>query len=106
MWNKKLVITKHAKQRFKQRNLHFFKTKDTIKEMLADLDALNVMKIEHIQGNHHKVTTRQGKIYIVVETEDTYFVKTVYKTNVQYELALKHLSEEEKTKCKLSIQNH
>lgn len=106
MWNKKIVITSHAKHRFLQRHLTFSqKSKNVSKQILSDLRPLNVMKIEKIKNNHLKVTTNQGKVYILSETEDTCYVKTVYKTNIQYELALKHLSHEEIKKCKLSTQN-
>lgn len=104
MWNKKLVVTNHAKQRFIQRHLHYSKRQnDAIHQIMTDLRPLNVMKMEKIHDDHIKVTTRQGKVYILVETEEVCFVKTVYKTNVQYELALKHLSWEEKKGCKKSM---
>ena len=101
MWNKKIIVTRHARMRFLQRHLTFSKKKtDVVKQILNDLRALNVMKIEKMNGPNLKVTTNQGKVYILAETEDTCYVKTVYKTNIQYELALKHLSDEEKRKCK------
>ncbi|NLM62890.1 MAG: hypothetical protein GX190_01065 [Mollicutes bacterium] len=101
MWNKKLVVTNHAKQRFIQRHLNYSKKKnDAIQQILTDLKPLNVMRIEKIHENHMKVTTRQGKVYVLVETDDCCFVKTAYKTNVQYELALKHLTYKEKKNAK------
>lgn len=94
MWNKKIIVTRHARMRFLQRHLNFSKKKtDVVKQILNDLRALNVMKIEKMNGSNLKVTTNQGKVYILAEAEDTCYVKTVYKTNIQYELALKHLND-------------
>lgn len=92
MWNKKIIVTNHAKQRFEQRNIKFSKNESNpVHQILFDLRPLNVRTRENIGNNHYKVTTNQGKVYIIVEYRSACFVKTVYKTNLQYNLATKNI---------------
>lgn len=96
MWNKKIIVTNHAKQRFEQRNICFSKHEtDTIRQILYDLKPLNVRKRELLHNTTYKVTTKQGKVYIILENKKACFVKTVYKTNLQYETVLKHIGKRE-----------
>ena len=96
MWNKKIIVTEHAKRRFEQRNIKFSKNSSNIvQQILIDLRPLNIRKRELIRENSYKVTTNQGKVYIIVEHKNVCFVKTVYKTNLMYETALKHLDRRE-----------
>ena len=91
MWNKKIVITQHAIQRFEQRNITFSKYENNpARQILCDLKPMNVIKREHLYYNHYKVTTKQGKVYIIIEYANACFVKTVYKTSDQFD-AFKYL---------------
>ena len=95
MWNKKIVITQHALKRFEQRNIKFSKYESNpVHQMLFDLRPLNVMKREKLENNHYKITTQQGKVYIVAEYDNVCFVKTVYKTSLMYENYLRAMKEE------------
>ena len=49
MWNKKIVITQHAIQRFEQRNITFSKYENNpARQILCDLKPMNVIKREHL----------------------------------------------------------
>ena len=86
MWNKRIVVTKHAISRFEQRNIKFStKNFNPVNQILIDLRPLNVRSREHLEGNNYKVTTNQGKVYIVVENRDASIVKTVYKTDLRFQ---------------------
>ena len=86
MWNKKIIVTKHAIKRFNQRHIKFSSFRnDPVEQILFDLRPLNVRKLEHLKGNNWKVTTNKGKVYIMIEDEKAWFVKTVFKTDIQYE---------------------
>ena len=86
MWNKKIIVTNHAKQRFEQRNIKFSKNESNpIHQILFDLRPLNVRTRENIGNNHYKVTTNQGKVYIIREIEVAAIVLTVYKTNLMFQ---------------------
>lgn len=85
MWNKRIVVTKHAAERFEQRNIKYStKTFNPIHQILMDLRPLNVKRKEHLEGDNFKITTNQGKVYIIKETETASVVKTVYKTNARF----------------------
>ncbi|WP_228636106.1 hypothetical protein [Clostridium perfringens] len=90
MFNKRIIITNHVRNRFKERKIKFLNNKDwkyTIDEQIRmDLNPLNVRKIEKQKNNVSKVTTKQGKVYIVKETQGCAIIRTVYKTNLQKEI--------------------
>lgn len=99
MWNKKIIVTNHAKQRFEERNIKFSRNQSNpIFQILFDLRPLNVRKRENLGDNNYKVTTNQGKVYIIVEHKHACFVKTVYKTNLQYDLAIQNTKLKRKVK--------
>lgn len=80
MWNKKVIVTKHAKERFEQRYITSLKKfNDPVSQILYDLKPLNVRKLQRLKNNNYKVTTAQGKVYIVFEGTNACFVKTVYQ---------------------------
>lgn len=87
MWNKKIIVTDHAIFRFNQRRISYSKPSCTpVNQILHDLKPLNVRKREKIESNKFKVTTNQGKVYILQECNKVCFVVTVYKTNIQWEI--------------------
>lgn len=86
MWNKKIIVTKHAIQRFEQRNIKYStKSFNPIHQILTDLRPLNVRKREKLEDGLYKVTTNQGKVYIIREIEVAAIVLTVYKTNLMFQ---------------------
>ncbi|WP_415276536.1 hypothetical protein [Clostridium perfringens] len=90
MFNKKLIITNHVRRRFKERGIKFLDNKEwkyTIDQQIRmDLKPLNVRKIEKKSNNTSKITTKQGKVYIIKEEKNFAVIKTVYKTNLQKEI--------------------
>lgn len=90
MLNKKIIITNHVRNRFKERRIKFLNNKYwkyTIDQQIKmDLKPLNIMTIERKENDVFKVTTRQGKVYIVKEDKDCAIIRTVYKKNIQREM--------------------
>lgn len=85
MWDKKIVVTKHAMLRFEQRNIKFStKNFNPIHQILIDLKPLNVRTKERLKDNNYKIETNQGKVYIIREEHDATIVKTVYKNHLKY----------------------
>lgn len=83
MWDKKIVVTHHAQQRFEQRNIKYFKSRGQgVEQIKYDLRALNIRTREKLNDNEYKVTTRQGKVYVIIEDEKHCYIKTVYKVNL------------------------
>lgn len=89
MWTKKLVVSNHVKERFEQRNIKFSQKKISIEEQIKyDLRALNIRKREKLSKLEYKITTRQGKVYVLkaITEENKIIVKTVYKIDLRREL--------------------
>lgn len=88
MWDKKLIVSNHVKERFEQRNIKFSKKKISIEEQIRyDLRLLNTRRKEKIGEDTYKVTTRQGKVYVIkVLDEKKAIIKTVYKVDIKKEL--------------------
>lgn len=89
MWNKEIVISNHVRERFEQRNIKFTnnKPRSIESQIKYDLRPLNIRKQEKLNINEYKVTTKQGKIYIVKHiSERKVLIKTVYKIDIRKEL--------------------
>lgn len=89
MWNKRIVISKHVRERFEQRHIKFYKSTDSIeKQIRMDLRPLNVRRKEKLNDLEYKVVTKQGKVYIIKEipNENKIIVKTVYKIDIKKEM--------------------
>ena len=89
MWDKQLIISNHVKERFQQRNIKFSKKKISIEEQIRyDLKPLNVRSQQKLNDSEYKVTTRQGKVYIVkVISDKKVVIKTVYKIDLRKYIA-------------------
>ncbi|HAU85150.1 MAG TPA: hypothetical protein DCW90_06505 [Lachnospiraceae bacterium] len=88
MWNRKLIISKHVKERFEQRNIKFSKKNISIESQIRyDLKPLNIRTQKKLNDTDYKVTTRQGKVYIITLLDDKRaLIKTVYKIDIRKEL--------------------
>lgn len=87
IWNKQIIVTNHAQERFCQRKINFSKKNNNIiRQILLDLEPLNVRTISRIKNreNTYRVITKQGKTYIILEEDEACFVKTVYKSKISY----------------------
>ena len=85
MFNKKIYISRHCLQRFEERGIRISHKRDTIiRQIYKDLKPLNVRLIEKLPTeNDKKITTKQGKVYIVHEEDARIIIKTVYKTDIR-----------------------
>lgn len=87
MWNKTIVISRHVKERFQQRNIRFVTDKYYISiesQIRKDLKALNIIKQEKINDREYKITTKQGKVYIIKHLSyKKVLIKTVYAINLR-----------------------
>lgn len=83
MLDKKIVISKHAFERFEQRGIKFYKNEDSIiRQIKFDLNPLNLRIIKKINDTEYKVITKQGKCYITRNVgRNKAIIKTVYKLN-------------------------
>lgn len=86
MLNKKIYISRHCLKRFEERGIRISQKRNTIiAQIIRDLRPLNIRIIEKLPTeNEHKIITRQGKVYVVLETETQLIVKTVYKIDLRY----------------------
>lgn len=91
MLYKKIILSNHVKDRFEQRHIKYTNNKSkkyTIDQQVRfDLKPLNIIRIERLNELDSRITTRQGKKYIVRELEDNncLLVKTVYKSDLREE---------------------
>lgn len=89
MWNKKIIISKHVRERFEQRRIKFTnnKPRSIESQIRQDIRPLNIRKQEKLSEDEYKLTTRQGKIYIVKHISNSrLLVKTVYKVDIRKEV--------------------
>lgn len=85
MFNKKIIISKHAMKRFTERNIKMTNKKgNMILQVKTDLRPLNVKKIIRINNNEYKAVTNQGKIYVLHEYDNYVLVMTVYKVDLKF----------------------
>ena len=81
MWYKEIVISRHVKERFQQRKISFESGKYYISiesQIRKDLKALNIRNQEKINDREYKVTTKQGKVYVIKHlTHKKILIKTV-----------------------------
>lgn len=83
MLDRKVIISKHATERFQQRGIKFYKNKNSIiRQIKFDLKPLNIRFIEKISDTDYKVITKQGKCYVTQNIgKNKTLIKTVYKLN-------------------------
>jgi len=88
MWTKKIIVSNHVKERFEQRNIKFSQKTSIEEQIRYDLRALNVREKVRLNNLEYRVTTRQGKVYILKEInpENKIIVKTVYKIDLRKQL--------------------
>lgn len=87
MWNKKIFVTNHAIRRFYEREIKFSKKiTNPIKQILHDLKPLNIREREKIEKDVYKITTNEGKVYIVIEKSKYCFVQTVYTEDIKFKV--------------------
>ena len=83
MFNSKIIISDHARERFLERGIKLSNKKNYIdKQIKIDLSPLNISEIIKIKKNEKKIITKQGKVYIIKEIKDKIIVKTIYKINL------------------------
>lgn len=83
MFNSKIVVSDHARERFLERRIKLSNKKNYIdKQIKIDLSPLNISEIIKIKKNEKKIITKQGKVYIIKEIKDKIIVKTIYKINL------------------------
>lgn len=83
MFNSKIIISDHARERFLERRIKLSNKKNYIdKQIKIDLSPLNISEIIKIKKNEKKIITKQGKVYIIKEIKDKIIVKTIYKINL------------------------
>lgn len=83
MLDRKVIISKHATERFQQRGIKFYKNENSIiRQIKFDLKPLNIRFIEKINDTDYKVITKQGKCYVTQNIgRNKTLIKTVYKLN-------------------------
>ena len=83
MLDRKVIISKHATERFQQRGIKFYKNENSIiRQIKFDLKPLNIRLIEKISDTDYKVITKQGKCYVTQNIgKNKTLIKTVYKLN-------------------------
>lgn len=83
MLDRKVIISKHATERFQQRGIKFYKNENSIiRQIKFDLKPLNIRFIEKISDTDYKVITKQGKCYVTqIIGKNKTLIKTVYKLN-------------------------
>lgn len=84
MLDKKIVISKHAFERFQERGIKFYKNNEesVIKQIKFDLNPLNIRLIKRLNEVEYRVITKQGKCYVARNiSENKTLIKTVYKLN-------------------------
>ena len=101
MFNKQVIVTDHAKERFVERDIKFRKgskrnrnsTISIEQQIIEDLRPLNVREIIKLNNEgkcigekQYKVITNQGKVYIVVVGKEVATVETVYKIDIKEKL--------------------
>lgn len=101
MFNKQVIVTDHAKERFVERDIKFRKgskrnrnsTISIEQQIIEDLRPLNVREIIKLNNEgkcigekQYKVITNQGKVYIVVVGKGVATVETVYKIDIKEKL--------------------
>lgn len=83
MFNSKIIVSDHARERFLEREIKLSNKKNYIdKQVKIDLSPLNISEIIKIKKNEKKIITKQGKVYIIKEIKDKIIVKTIYKINL------------------------
>ena len=83
MFNSKIIISDHARERFLERRIKLSNKKNYIdKQIKIDLSPLNISEIIKMKKNEKKIITKQGKVYIIKEIKDKIIVKTIYKINL------------------------
>ena len=83
MFNSKIIISDHARERFLERRIKLSNKKNYIdKQIKIDLSPLNISERIKMKKNEKKIITKQGKVYIIKEIKDKIIVKTIYKINL------------------------
>lgn len=83
MFNGKIIITNHAKERYIERKFDLDR-KHVVRQMLDELRPLNVRRIIRGENDVYHVFTRFNNKFIVVKNEqDEYIVKTVVRMNTE-----------------------
>ena len=83
MFNSKIFVSNHAKERFLERGIKLSNKDNYIdKQVRIDLSPLNISEIIKTKKNEKKIITKQGKVYIIKETKNKIIVKTIYKINL------------------------
>lgn len=79
----KIIISNHAKERFEERDIKFYKNENrVINQIKFDLNPLNIRIIEKINECEYKAITKQGKCYVTRNVgKDKTLIKTVYQLN-------------------------
>jgi len=78
MWGKRIIISKHALLRYKQRNMTIKYNRSIESQIKDDLRPLMIRFKERLDKDTIKITTVRGRIYILKELERTIIVKTIY----------------------------
>lgn len=89
IWGKRVIVTNHVRERFEQRRIKYTgnQKKWTIESQIRyDLRPINILRKEKKEENVYKVTTKQGKVYIIsTESPTNILVITVYKRDIREE---------------------
>lgn len=86
---KKIIISNHAKERFEERGIKFYRNeKKIINQIKFDLNPLNIRILKKLNDDEYRVITKQGKCYVTKNVgKDKTLIKTVYKLNCKREFA-------------------
>ena len=83
MFNGKIIITNHAKERYVERKFDLDKN-HIVKQMLSELRPLNVRRIIRDENDVYHVFTKFNNKFIVIKNEyGEYIVKTVVRMNIE-----------------------
>lgn len=87
MWNKRISVSQHARDRYIERNITHCKVKnkefDIYHQVKLDLRPLNVVMINKLKSGSIEIITKQGKVYIAQEKKDSLYVQTVYQKSLK-----------------------
>lgn len=82
MFNKKIVVTDHAIERYNERSRSKgYRGRTTYKSIMNDLRPMNVMRIKKLDNGAIKVFTRGKREFILEEKKNCYLLRTIIQKN-------------------------
>lgn len=81
MFNGKIIITNHAKERYRERKIDYKRKDNVCKDILNELRPLNVRRMITLEDGTIHVFTKFNNKFVVLKEENTYIIKTIVRLN-------------------------